>query len=56
MRRRTKHFAVVWLIAACATLEARAQDLEPRSYSASPVGMSFVAVQYSHPSGDEYRG
>jgi hypothetical protein len=30
---------------------ARAQDLEPRSYSPSPVGLNFVVVAYSYSSG-----
>ena len=31
--------------------EARAQELEPRSYSASPVGVNFVGASYAYSSG-----
>ena len=32
--------------------QARAQDLEPRAYSAAPVGTNFLIVDYSHSSGN----
>jgi Putative MetA-pathway of phenol degradation len=32
--------------------EARAQDLEPRAYSASPVGTSFVGLAFARSTGD----
>src|ERR1700730_3994557 len=32
--------------------EARGQDLEPRAYSASPVGTSFFGVGFNRSSGD----
>ncbi|HMF98313.1 MAG TPA: transporter [Vicinamibacterales bacterium] len=38
----------------CATLaagRARAQDMEPKAYSASPVGANFLVGSYSHSSG-----
>ena len=38
------------LLAFCGT-RAQAQSLEPRSYSALPVGMNFLGVGYSHASG-----
>src|SRR3954454_20189801 len=31
---------------------AHAQDLEPRAYSASPVGANFLIATFSHSSGD----
>lgn len=40
------------LLAALAASAARAQDLEPRSYSASPVGTNFVVAGYGRSSGD----
>lgn len=35
-----------------AAMGARAQELEPRAYSASPVGTSFAGVGWSRSSGD----
>src|SRR5579862_1625729 len=31
--------------------DARAQDIEPRSYSNAPVGVNFVAASYAHTQG-----
>jgi hypothetical protein len=51
-------FLRVWLritllaaIACGLTSRARAQDLEPRSYSPSPIGLNFVVAAYSYSSG-----
>ena len=42
---------VLAAIACGLTSPARAQDLEPRSYSPSPVGLNFVVASYSYSSG-----
>ncbi len=34
------------------TVVAGAQDLEPRSYSPSPVGLNFLVLSYAHQSGE----
>jgi hypothetical protein len=34
------------------TLDASAQDLEPRAFSSAPIGLQFVALAYGHSSGD----
>ncbi len=41
------------LVALCisAAAPAGAQDMEPRAYSASPVGVNFLVVSYSHSTG-----
>jgi hypothetical protein len=53
MRRRALPLlcALAALVAAGGALPANAQDLEPRAYSASPVGTNFLAFQYSHQTG-----
>ncbi len=43
---------LIGAVAAATVFEARAQDLEPRSYSSSPVGTNFVVVGYGHSSGE----
>ena len=50
IRTRTLFFAALAAVAAAAT--AVAQDLEPRAYSASPVGLNFAILGYVHSSGD----
>jgi Putative MetA-pathway of phenol degradation len=45
-----------WMLAPVVTLlaiggSARAQDLEPKAYSASPVGAAFVVVGFAHSTG-----
>jgi hypothetical protein len=39
-------------LAALAAATARAQDLEPRAYSASPVGLNFAALAFVRSTGD----
>ncbi len=39
------------LVLSCAAPFAMAQDMEPRSYSPSPVGMNFVGMSYVHSTG-----
>lgn len=41
--------ALAWAVASATA--ARAQDLEPRAYSASPVGVNFLVVSYSRSTG-----
>jgi hypothetical protein len=40
------------LLLACSAAPARAQQLEPRAYSAAPVGLNFVGLANLHSSGD----
>src|SRR5580765_9114754 len=49
----SKRFRIVLLAAIACGLasRARAQDLEPRSYSPSPIGLNFVVASYSYSSG-----
>jgi hypothetical protein len=47
MRSRLKCFGIAFLIAAPTAL-ATAQQLEPRAYSASPVGANFAAASFSN--------
>ncbi|HTH52428.1 MAG TPA: transporter [Edaphobacter sp.] len=42
---------IAWTLLASA-LTAAAQDLEPRAYSASPIGTNFVGVAFARSSGD----
>lgn len=42
----------MWLALWCCTMPAHAQELEPRSYSAAPVGTNFLAATYTRLSGD----
>jgi Putative MetA-pathway of phenol degradation len=43
----------VWVVAFLGLgIAARAQELEPRAYSISPVGVNFVSVSYSRMTGD----
>lgn len=50
-----RHFAAVWLIGALALaavgVEADAQDLEPRAYSNTPVGLNFLIGAYAYSEG-----
>ena len=46
MRRRAA------LVAACLALPAAAQEIEPRAYSASPVGTNFAVLGYGGTTGD----
>ena len=39
------------LVLSCAAPFAMAQDMEPRSYSPSPVGLNFVGMSYLHSTG-----
>jgi hypothetical protein len=48
---RTASFAVVFVCLTAGAAAARAQDMEPRAYSASPVGVNFVVVVYSRSTG-----
>jgi hypothetical protein len=43
--------ALLCVLGAGAAFPASAQDIEPRAYSASPVGTNFVAVTYAHQTG-----
>ncbi|WP_051381639.1 transporter [Paraburkholderia mimosarum] len=55
MSRRTAHWRCVWFCVAVLLWRANAlhaQELEPRTYSASPVGTNFVIAGYAHVSGD----
>jgi len=45
------HIAVAGFLL-CAAVVARAQELEPRTYSASPVGTNFVVLSYSYLTGN----
>jgi hypothetical protein len=51
LRRRLASTAVLTAALVIAT-RVRAQELEPRSYSASPVGANFASVSYAYSSGD----
>jgi outer membrane putative beta-barrel porin/alpha-amylase len=42
---------VAFAVAGSLTPGARAQELEPRSYSASPIGVNFVGASYAYSSG-----
>lgn len=44
-------FTAIVLAAQAACTAARAQDLEPRAYSNSPTGLSFLILGYGHTSG-----
>jgi hypothetical protein len=44
--------AVLFVFLVGATRSARGQELEPRAYSVSPVGVNFALFSYSYPSGD----
>ena len=44
--------AVSTLVCLVGALSARAQDLEPRAYAASPANANFLLVNYSYQSGD----
>ena len=50
-----RHFASVWLIGAIALVtlgfEAHAQDLEPRAYANTPVGLNFLIGGYVYSKG-----
>lgn len=48
---RTRGAIGLWALAAMAPAGAAAQDLEPRAYSASPVGANFVVVGYGQSNG-----
>ncbi len=41
----------MWLALWCCTMPAYAQELEPRAYSAAPVGTDFLAATYTRLSG-----
>ena len=47
-----KSVVTIFLIAALASVETRAADVEPRLYSNVPTGMNFVTVGYAHSSGE----
>ena len=49
MRTATAAVALVWMVARAPT--ALAQDLEPRAYSSSPIGVNFLVVSYSRSTG-----
>jgi len=49
MRTATAAVALVWMAAGAPT--ALAQDLEPRAYSSSPIGVNFLVVSYSRSMG-----
>ena len=48
---RTARIVSALACAAASATAARAQDLEPRAYSASPVGVNFLVVSYSRSTG-----
>ncbi|WP_246024759.1 transporter [Paraburkholderia dinghuensis] len=55
MSRRSAHWSCVWSCVAVVLWQANslhAQELEPRTYSPSPVGTNFVLAGYAHVSGD----
>jgi hypothetical protein len=53
IRRRAWSLAVCAFLALASSInEAAAQDLEPRAYSASPIGTHFVAVGWARSTGD----
>jgi hypothetical protein len=55
MSRRSAHWTSVCWCAAVLFLRAgalHAQELEPRTYSPSPIGTNFIVAGYSHLSGD----
>jgi hypothetical protein len=50
--RRVRRFMAIagaWVVGLCASLHA--QDLEPRAYSNSPIGLNFVVVGYAYSTG-----
>ena len=58
--RRSCHRALVGYFSAClvvalalaaASIEAHAQDLEPRAYANTPVGLNFLIGGYAHSEG-----
>jgi hypothetical protein len=51
-RKRFAQWAAALVLAVLAVTVVRAQDLEPRAYSASPIGTNFVVMNYSHLRGD----
>ena len=50
MVRLSRHIGVVVVLLACAPA-AQAQDLEPKAYSASPVGAAFLVVGIARSTG-----
>src|SRR5262249_36144174 len=46
--------AILFLAFAAGVGRRKAQDLEPRAYSASPVGTNFVLVGYAHQTGSVF--
>ncbi|MCL4806393.1 MAG: transporter [Thermoanaerobaculia bacterium] len=49
---RLVHLAVATFLALLAPVSARAQELEPRAYSPTPVGASFVLAAWSYQTGE----
>ncbi len=49
MKRRIPATVVLSAAAVCASV--RAQDLEPRTYSVSPIGLHFPITGYGHTNG-----
>jgi hypothetical protein len=51
-RIKTAGLAVLFLFLVGVTRPLHGQELEPRAYSVSPVGVNFALFSYSYPSGD----
>jgi len=51
MRRATRCGLAAALLA-CASIPADAQDLEPRAYVNTPIGLNFLVAGYTHSAGD----
>src|SRR5262245_34013001 len=50
--RRLATTVVIHVVAVLAPLAAVAQELEPRAYANTPVGMNFLIAGYGHTHGD----
>lgn len=48
----TRAFLVLFVAMGCAASSARAQDLEPRAYTNTPVGINFLIAGYAYQTGD----
>lgn len=50
-RRGKAKIAVYWLVALAVSFSAHGQDLEPRTYANTPVGMNFLVAGYGYTAG-----
>jgi hypothetical protein len=48
---RTLHLVIIALLFVGITTHIRAQDLEPRAYSNSPIGLNFILAGFGHTTG-----